>query len=881
MGFSSARLTLYALLSSLEDDLRGLIRGHLGSHLSAQAILGPEVYTKAVERFEQEMKLREMAPPLERLLHYVDFPDLYKSLNGSRSELPSPLAVLLRDLTPQLDRLAGIRNRVAHSRPLHFDDLAVTTQITEQVVTLHAAYFPSLKKTAVRLGDDPGFVLGLEIPVDDAGYNHNLPTPDFDETGFVGRAQQVTDLIRHIQGAYPVITVVGDGGIGKTALALKVAYDILDLPQCPFDAVVWTSSKTAQLTPQEIIRIEGAVTDSLGVFNRVAHHLAGEAAEDPLEEVLGYMREFRILLILDNLETVLDDRIKGFLARLPQGSKVLITSRIGLGAFEFPVKLEPMDHSESVQLLRALANIRGVSYLAKLPPKQLQSYCAQMGNNPGFIKWFVSAVQAGRRPEEVLDKPDVFLDFCMSNVYNYLSDDSRRVLRALLDVPGRHSQAELVFLTDLKILDLQKAIQQLLTTNMVAIWSVPRGSSFESQYDIPDMAKQYLAKHHPSPPQEFAILNKRRQQLVAASEEIIAEHKNNPYSPFSLTIRTSSDRIVAKYLADALRLVKRKDFSNAEVLVKDARRLAPEYFEVHRVDAWLKANQLNISGARTAYEAAIELEPKSAPLRLLYGGFLLRFMDDVSAALEQFREAEKLDPTAFEIQLEIARAALYAKNYGDVRKSLDSLLKRQDLPVWHLRKAHDLNLQYYLRAADQKQNVHDYGGVLNSLEGLREAFLACPTDLRDDLMTEKLRKALQFADQCAYWLPDPDSKRRATDIAEWITANCDCVPETPSTQSAKRGIIARVGPKFGFIELSDGREAFFHRQDLARLSDWKRLSSGDEVVCEIVDNPRGNRARNVKLLASSGDGPTGKANSVAPPVLLVAPKPTERRPPKT
>src|SRR5207245_2141925 len=104
--------------------------------------------------------------------------------------------------------------------------------------------------------------------------------------------------------------------------------------------------------------------------------------------------------------------------------------------------------------------------------------------NPGFIKWFVSAVQAGSRPEDALGNPDVFLDFCMSNVYTYLSNESRTLLRSMVVVPGSRSQAELAFLNDFDPLALRKGLQQLLTTNMVVMSSIARGASYESRYSV-------------------------------------------------------------------------------------------------------------------------------------------------------------------------------------------------------------------------------------------------------------------------------------------------------------------------------------------------------------------------------------------------------------
>jgi Flp pilus assembly protein TadD len=526
-----------------------------------------------------------------------------------------------------------------------------------------------------------------------------LPIPDFDETGFLGRKKQASDLLKHVLGPYPVVSLVGDGGIGKTALALKVAYDVLDMPNCPFEAIVWTSSKTTQLTAQEIRRIEGAISDSLGIFNSIAVELAG-TVDNPMDEVIEYLGAFKILLIIDNLETVLDEKIRQFLGMLPLGSKVLITSRIGIGAFEYPQKLQAMDQDEAVDLLRAMARVRGVTDLVRLDNAKLVNFCQRMKFNPGYIKWFVSAVQAGTRPEEVLSKPDIFLDFCMSNVYSYLSPQGRAVLRSMLGLPGRHSLAEMAFLNEIEAIDLQSVIYELLRTNMVIMSSTAQGSSFESQYDISDLARAYLSRHHPIVPKESDKLTKRKRQLVAAGEEFQAAQKTDPYSYYTLTIRSRSDFIVAKYLVDALRQSQDNNFPAAEVFIQKARDLAPEYFEVYRMEAIVKVAEGNYSAAQFAYEAAIEIEPLSAPLRKWYGSFLMRYMDNTEESLTQFKKAAELDPNSIEIRLEIARALLYLKEFDQATQRIQELISKLDTRSQNAIKVHDLYLQCFYRKAD-------------------------------------------------------------------------------------------------------------------------------------------------------------------------------------
>ncbi len=853
-SYSVSRLTLFAALSALEQDLRAIVFDALCPQLSIAELFSgnDDLLARVQKRHREDADAVSATPALQELLNYSDFADCNQLLQKHRASLPVPIQTQLPTINETVVALAPIRNRVMHTRPLHYDDLAATLDRETDLVKRNKMLWPAVETMLKRLQDEPSFVLSLELPAgtDVEPVSHNLPIPDFDETGFIGRDEQLRRLRVLCQGPYPVITIVGEGGIGKTALALRIAHEMLDQRPQQFEAVVWTTAKTTMLTTKQIIEIDGAISDSLGMLRVASTALSGPAsAEDPMQELLNYLGTFRIFLVLDNLETVLDERLRTFLAQLPHGSKVLITSRVGVGAYEHPLKLDALSNYEAVQLLRALTKARGLNKLLNVSNQVVAGYCDQMKKNPGYIKWFVSAVQAGARPEEVLADSTLFLDFCMSNVYSFLSEDSRTILQTLQYASGARSQAELAFLSDLDSVSLQRGLQQLLTTNMVNMLPVPKGASFHSTYDISELAREYLGKRHPVPSAVGLQLRDRRRALMKASGEIAEGRKANPYSIRTIHVRSPSDYIVAKYLTDAMSAVNNDNLEKAEDLVLEAKRLAPAFHEVHRVEAFLRVAQDNCTAAATCYDAAIDIEPNGAALRLWYAGLLVRYLDGAEGALEQLRVAVELDPNAIEIQSELAYVYLSTGDFEHAETTLKQLLSRVISSERLQKKIFDLMLQLYQRKAERSAGAGDYMKALDTLDALKNAFEGIPARFVDRQMLQKLQRAKSVARGCGRNVADASYKRRATDLSTWFTAQVDGVQSVRAAAKEVYGQIVRWFPdrRFGFIAGPEGKEYFFHFSAVISPNVPEDVHQGARGLFNPEKDIKGDRAANVEL----------------------------------
>src|SRR4029077_2377209 len=157
------------------------------------------------------------------------------------------------------------------------------------------------------------YVLSLVIPsfwsVDFSTIPHNLPLPEFDDTGFLGRDKDRKEVTRLLLSPHPVVTVVGEGGLGKTALTLRCLYDLLELKAGKYDAIIWASLKTKMLTSVGVEEIKDCIASTLGLVQNVAAALGApviqtETVEGLLEEIKDYMSHLKIILAIDNLETI-------------------------------------------------------------------------------------------------------------------------------------------------------------------------------------------------------------------------------------------------------------------------------------------------------------------------------------------------------------------------------------------------------------------------------------------------------------------------------------------------------------------------------------------------------------------------------------------------
>ncbi|HDC4648472.1 TPA: AAA family ATPase, partial [Enterobacter kobei] len=270
MAFNLTRMTVYALISSLEEDLRDLIKTYIPPETLDNSI-SSELRVRSKHRFEKDLGFAYEDLSAHDLVDYFDLGDTYQIINSNANQIPEHISIYIRKNTKNFDKLIPIRNRVMHIRPLDVEDYPNTFSFCHQLINDEPALWVHLTEIIDVISKNPSHVFKLDVKnFEDTYKNHNLPIPDFDETGLIGRNDDVRKVKQLCYGQFPVISIVGEGGVGKTALALKVAYEILEDDKSPFDAIVWVSSKTTQITVNEIKEIKDSITTSIGMIGEIS-----------------------------------------------------------------------------------------------------------------------------------------------------------------------------------------------------------------------------------------------------------------------------------------------------------------------------------------------------------------------------------------------------------------------------------------------------------------------------------------------------------------------------------------------------------------------------------------------------------------------------------
>lgn len=676
-----AREKAYVILSGLERSLADNI-GRNFDFDHPEFLVEDEEF-RALQRLHEDqddpnVELGDLG--VEELLPYLDLGDLVNLLNRhakhARNALPEHITAATK-LILEAEALT-IRKRVMHPvRPLEVDDYPKLLKLASEI-----------QKVAPSLAWDPlainlrrlsrgSSLIDITIPqfwAVEAPITHNLPPAEFDDTGFIGRTRERKDLKRLLESDHRVITVVGPAGIGKTALTLRVCNDLLEDPNLVFERIVWVTLKTRHLTAEGIRQINEAI-DSLGALIDNILRSLNVSTQTNWDAALDQLRTSKTLLVIDNLET-LGEEVRELVLNVPPMSKVLFTSRVGLGEIEIRHELSTFAPKDAGAFFRSLVAIHSCSALKSLSQEIVNRYTSKLGCNPLLIKWFVLGVCKGTDPDVLLTKGGLHepLSFFYDKIYEKLDAQAKQILSTLLASRRELTRAQLQDLMGMQYIPFLQAVQDLIRTSMVERFSTPDGTMV---FQIGQLLYEYLSSNHPPNDALVRTVRERIKTWQVEQDKSAKETARYRYGPSVLHVDKADERIAAQHLLRALKAIRYGDIERASAALTTAEQITPTWWEVYRVKArLLEAQNRPIYEVEQAFEQSIQMDDNDVN-RYHYATYLMR-QNEHERVLEQIEKS-----ATHEAALSMTFKSLKGLTLMRMGEISDSIVELQE--VWNSR----------------------------------------------------------------------------------------------------------------------------------------------------------------------------------------------------
>ena len=340
---------------------------------------------------------------------------------------------------------------------------------------------------------------------------------------FFGREAELADIRAALDPASRTwgTLIDGDGGKGKTALAIRAAYEC---PPANFDRIVFVSMKQQEQDDHRLRKLEGfALSSWMQMLNEIARVLdLPEVAKAPENERARLLRDKldgrRVLLVLDNLETLSDseqDQLFTFLEYLPSDCKALLTSRTFAGNKLLAIELPKLDQQSALQMLAEIAE-HNVAFARSSEADRIRLYEQTQGNalllrwvagqvgsghctNIGDALAHLAACPAGNNP----------LAYIFAEVVDSLGDQETKLLAALSWPNQPIPVAAIAEIGDVPLADSRRWLKLLTNRSLV----VPDPE--EKQYALVPIVADFLRNRRPEVVSETgARLEERAYALI-------------------------------------------------------------------------------------------------------------------------------------------------------------------------------------------------------------------------------------------------------------------------------------------------------------------------------------------------------------------------------
>jgi predicted ATPase len=311
-----------------------------------------------------------------------------------------------------------------------------------------------------------------------------------------GRKGLLSQAMDALQSGEKLVALTGQGGIGKTVLAAEAARRLAW--RYP-GGVFWRSA--ADIKDLDLDKLLNAFENIFGP------QLRSLPLDQKRDTVLNYLRNYDTasLLVVDNAESIKDDKLWRFLEGIPHPSAVLVTTRESLPREGKEIRIPEMEPGEATRLLWLEARRRSNRWGEHLSPEDkecLNEIAGVMKGHPLAIK--LTAALLPRRslssirdelrrnpPKEISERFDVSFNslsegqkdlFCRLAVFSS-SMTEEAVGRICIESADSDWQSDLGELERMSFLDRFEIAAQDKEGNVVTIY----------RYKLHPLMHQYAA----------------------------------------------------------------------------------------------------------------------------------------------------------------------------------------------------------------------------------------------------------------------------------------------------------------------------------------------------------------------------------------------------
>jgi NB-ARC domain len=306
----------------------------------------------------------------------------------------------------------------------------------------------------------------------------NLPkAPDF----YVKR-QNLEDELEKVllsDDRFPIITLLGKGGIGKTSLAINLIEKIATVNN-RFEIILWFSARDIDLlldgpkqVQTKVLNINDIAEDYCELMypHEKINDILGRFSNDLTKNPNG-----TTLYVFDNFETLTNpiEVFEWINTYIRNPNKILITSRLSRNfKADYPIEVQGMSEEECRELISITANKLNINEI--LNSSFIEDLISESSGHPYIIKILLGEVAKNGKIgsiKRIVTEQERILDALFKRTFNNLSPSAKRVFLTLCSwnsmIPKIALEAVLWRPENEKI-DVQRAIEELKQSSFIDV----------------------------------------------------------------------------------------------------------------------------------------------------------------------------------------------------------------------------------------------------------------------------------------------------------------------------------------------------------------------------------------------------------------------------